>query len=71
MQCSRTGSPSALVVPMVLLYATRARALSRSGHAWVWGIVLVTLAMNLWWLLVAFRLFQRHFVQSFMHAGIK
>lgn len=44
-----------LVAPLVLLYATRARALGWRGHAAVAGIVLATLAANTWWLAPSLR----------------
>ncbi len=43
-----------LVVPMVWLWLRSFRSFSRRTHALIVGIAVVAIAMNLWWLLVAF-----------------
>lgn len=44
-----------LVVPMTVLYARAWTTLQPRDHAAVWGIALLTVLANLYWLLVAFR----------------
>lgn len=46
-----------LVVPMAAMYLRTARSLGASGHVAVAGVVVFTIAVNLWWLTIAFEFF--------------
>ena len=46
-----------LVVPMAAMYLRDVRRMSLADHAAVAGIVVCTIAMNLWWLTIAFEFF--------------
>ncbi|MCK9462348.1 MAG: hypothetical protein M0R80_22210 [Proteobacteria bacterium] len=56
-----------LAVPMIAMYARRFRAFGRREHAAIAGIVVVTLAMNAWWLLVDLRFW--HYILNSGYLG--